>query len=283
MSKKVMLCAISNISSGTCAEDCAFCAQSARFKADIDRYAKKPVATIVAEARAARANGAAGFCLVTAGKGLDEAKLAFVTEAARAVKAAEPDLNLIACNGTATADQLRQLKEAGVNSYNHNLETARTFYPRICSTHGWDERLATCRAAKEAGLKLCSGGIFGLGESLEERIGMLEAIRDLDADSTPLNFYHPNPALPLPHTVIGREEALQTIRMARAILPRQRIMIAGGRQLVFGDDFLDVFAAGAQAVVIGNYLTTAGGDPLKERTIIEQGGYEIALKCEEGR
>jgi biotin synthase-like enzyme len=126
MNKKIFLCAIANISSGSCNEDCAFCTQAVRYKADIARYHHKPVDAIVEEARAAKANGAHGVCLVTAGKGLDEKKLAFVIAACRAVKSEVSDLLLIACNGTATLDQLKTLKAAGIDAYNHNLETSRS-------------------------------------------------------------------------------------------------------------------------------------------------------------
>lgn len=279
--KKVMLCAISNISSGTCAEDCSFCAQSAKYKASIDRYAKKPIETIVAEATAARANKASGFCLVTAGKGLDDTKLEFVAQAARAVRDAHPEINIIACNGTATKEQLAYLKEAGVNSYNHNLETSQRFYQTICSTHTWEERYETCQNAKSVGLKLCTGGIYGLGETQDDRLSMLQAVASLQADSSPINFYIPNDALPLQPQPMSPQEALEIIALARSILPQTRLMIAGGRSQVFGDDFLPVLEAGAQAIVIGNYLTTLGNDPVKEHAILAQGGYEIIERCRE--
>ena len=151
--KTIYLCAISNIESGTCNEDCKFCTQSVKYKADIQRYKKKDIDTIVAEAKTARANKAIGFCLVTAGKGLTQERLEFVCEAARAVKAQNLGLKIIACNGTASLEQLKELKKAGVDNYNHNLETSREFYPTIVSTHSWDERYQTCLNAKEAGLK----------------------------------------------------------------------------------------------------------------------------------
>ena len=193
----IYLCAICNIESGTCNEDCKFCTQSVKYKADINRYKKKAIEDIVTEAKQARENKAIGFCLVTAGKGLTDDRLAFVCEAARAVKKENLGLKIIACNGTATLDQLKALKEAGVDNYNHNLETSRDFYPSICTTHHWDERYQTCVDAKKAGLKLVCGGIFGLGESQEDRISMIEAIASLEPMNVPINFFHPNEALPI--------------------------------------------------------------------------------------
>ncbi|BBG64828.1 biotin synthase [Hydrogenimonas sp.] len=279
MSRKIFLCAISNISSGHCMEDCRFCTQSVRYGATIERFYHKPVEKIVEEAKAARTRSAVGFCLVTAGKGLDDKTLRFVCEAAEAVKKAVPELNIIACNGTATVGQLRALKSSGVGSYNHNLECSENFYPEICTTHGWGERYETCENVKKADLNLCTGGIFGLGESMEERISLLESIASLEPVSVPINFYHPNEALPLGRDTMDIEEALEMIRTARRMLPSQRIMIAGGRQITFGERDQEIFEAGADAIVIGDYLTTSGGDPMRDHRMIEAAGYEIAADC----
>jgi len=279
---KIFLCAISNVSSGSCNEDCRFCTQSVRHGADIARYYQKPISQIVEDARAARTAGAVGFCLVTAGKGLSDAMLPYITEAAKAVKAAEPELAVIACNGTATARQLETLKAAGVDAYNHNLETSEAYYPAICSTHDWQERLETCRQVKAAGLKLISGGIVGMGERMEDRKALFEAIAGLEPFSMPLNFFHPNPALPLKVPPMEVDEALAMIRLARATLPGgSRLMIAGGREVTFKERQPEIFEAGANAIVIGNYLTTPGNDPGKDRAMIESLGLTIAKRCNE--
>jgi len=143
MSEKIFLCSICNINSGTCLEDCKFCSQSVRYKADIDRYKQKDMELIKKEAINARDNGALGFCLVTADKGLTDKTLAFVCSVAKEVQAVAPELRLIACNGTASLEQLLVLKEAGIKAYNHNLETSEEFYPKICTTHPWSERYET--------------------------------------------------------------------------------------------------------------------------------------------
>jgi biotin synthase len=272
----IFLCAICNAESGTCNEDCKFCTQSVKYKADIQRYKRKEIAQIVEEAKRARANHANGFCLVTAGKGLDDKRLAFVCEAARAIKKENLGMILIACNGTASVEQLQTLKEAGVDAYNHNLETARDFYPEIVSTHTWDERYETCLNVNKVGLRLLCGGIFGLGETQEQRISMLESIASLNPRNVPINFFHPNEALPLVKNSIDKEKAFELIELARKMIPNaEKIMIAGGREVMFGQEQYKVFDHGANAVVIGDYLTTAGKSAKDDIQAIETVGYNI--------
>jgi len=279
--RPIFLCAINNILSGTCKEDCKFCTQSVRYHADIERYSYKAIDQIVQEAKQAKANGALGYCLVTAGKGLDEKKTDFVARTAWAVKAEVEGLNLIACNGTATKEQLLYLKQHGIDSYNHNLETSQRYYPDICQTHGWDERYTTCENVKSVGLALCSGGIFGMGERDEDRDALLDAIVSLQPESVPLNFYHPNPALPIKTRNINQDEAVEIIKKARALLGEERLlMVAGGRELLFSGEEAKMFQAGANAIVIGNYLTTSGEAPDKDRAMLQSLGYEVAVSCD---
>jgi biotin synthase len=272
----IFLCAICNIESGTCNEDCKFCTQSVKYKADIDRYKRKAIGQIVEEAKRARKNNANGFCLVTAGKGLEEKRLEFVCEAAKAVKKENLGLILIACNGTASVEQIQTLKEAGVDAYNHNLETSQDFYSQIVTTHTWEERYQTCLNVKEVGLRLVCGGIFGLGETQEQRVSMLESIASLDPMNVPLNFFHPNEALPLVKNSVSREEAFELITLARKMIPNaKKIMVAGGRELIFGDEEYKIFEKGANAFVIGDYLTTAGKSPADDIKELEKLGFNI--------
>ena len=281
MPKEIFLCAINNILSGTCQEDCKFCTQSVRYHADIERYNYKKIEQIVSEAKLARSHGALGYCLVTAGKGLDDKKVDFVARAASAIKKEVDGLNLIACNGTADKRQLAYLKEHGIDSYNHNLETSERYYKQICQTHAWSERYETCENVKSVGLALCSGGIFGMGEEKEDRDSLLSSIASLSPESTPLNFYHPNPALPIKTRNIERDEAINIIKKARQLLGGERLlMVAGGRELLFSGKENLMFEAGANAMVIGNYLTTVGEDTLKDKTMLDALGYEVAISCE---
>ncbi len=278
--KTIYLCAISNIESGTCKEDCKFCTQSVKYKADIQRYKKKDIGTIVEEAKKAKANRAIGFCLVTAGKGLSDKRLEFVTQAAHAVKKENLGLKIIACNGTATLEQLKELKSAGVDNYNHNLETSKEFYKEICTTHSWDERYQTCLDVHKANLKLVCGGIFGLGESVQDRLSMIKSIASLNPMNVPINFFHPNDALPIVKNPLSKEEAFLLIRQVRTMVPNaHKIMVAGGREFMFREDQYKIFDYGANSIVIGDYLTTSGNAASKDINALEQLGYEIASHC----
>ena len=279
MKEEIFLCSICNINSGTCKEDCKFCSQSVRYKADIQRYKQKPIDEILNEAKAARDAGALGFCLVTADKGLNDKTLKFVCDVARAVSKEVPELRLIACNGTATIEQLLVLKEAGIKAYNHNLETSENFYPQICTTHPWSERYETCQNVNEAGLVLITGGIFGLGETQEDRISMLKSLASLNPTSVPINFYHHNEALELKPNPLSVDEALNLIKLAREMIPNaQRIMVAGGRELMFGERQSEIFDYGANSIVVGNYLTTTGRVVSKDLDMIKSLNLDIAKK-----
>jgi len=277
----IYLCAICNCESGTCNEDCKFCTQSVKYKADIQRYKKKEFETILEEAKQAKANKAIGFCLVTAGKGLTDERVEFISQAASLIKKENLGLKLIACNGTASYEQLKALKKAGIDNYNHNLETSREFYPTIVTTHTWDERYQTCENAKKAELKLVCGGIFGLGESDEDRLSMIKSIASLKPMNVPINFFHPNKALPIVKNSIDRQKAFELIKLTRDMIPdAHKIMIAGGRELMFKEDQYKVFEHGANSIVIGNYLTTLGNSARQEIENIENLGYSIASSCD---
>ncbi|WP_415396930.1 biotin synthase [Sulfurimonas sp. CS5] len=277
MNKEIFLCSICNINSGTCNEDCKFCSQSVRYKADIERYKQKAIEDILKEATAARDNGALGFCLVTADKGLNDKTLNFVCSIAKVLTKEVPELRLIACNGTASIEQLLILKDAGIKAYNHNLETSKDFYPKICTTHSWDERYETCQNVNKAGLVLISGGIFGLGETEEDRVFMLEALNTLNPASVPINFYHHNEALELEPNQLEIEEAFSLIKLTRETIPNaDRIMIAGGRELMFGDRQNEIFKYGANSIVIGNYLTTSGRIMSKDLDMLQSLNLKVA-------
>lgn len=279
--KEIFLCAINNILSGTCKEDCKFCTQSVRYHADIQRYTYKNIEQIVSEAKLAKQNGALGYCLVTAGKGLDDKKVDYVARAAHAIKKEIEGLNLIACNGTANKEQLSFLKDNGIDSYNHNLETSERYYADICQTHTWSERYETCENVKSVDLALCSGGIFGMGETLADRNSLLKSIASLSPESTPLNFYHPNSALPIKTRNIEFNDALAIITKARNLLGEDKLlMVAGGRELLFSNKEYAMFDAGANAIVIGDYLTTNGVRPSADLKMLETLGYKVAKECQ---
>jgi biotin synthase len=275
--KKIYLCAISNIRSGACNEDCKFCTQSVKWGADINRFRQKDISQIVNEAKLAKKNRAAGFCLVTSGKGLDEKTLDYVCRAANAVLE-EVNITLIACNGTADKDSLKELKKAGVKIYNHNLETSREYYPKICTTHSWEERFETCENVKSAGLQLCCGGIFGMGESEKDVESFLKSLKSLSPEGIPVNFFIENSKLPLKATH-DKQYAFEIVKKIADEFKETIIMLAGGRELVFGDEWTAALKKGANSIVIGDYLTTKGEKPDKDLEILIKEGFEIADEC----
>ena len=276
--KKIYLCAISNLSSGNCSEDCKFCTQSAHYKTQIHTYKQKSIDEVIKEAKIAKKNRATGFCLVTSGKGLNDKKLDYVCKVAYEI-GKKVDISLIGCNGTASIEQLKELKKVGILNYNHNLETSKEFYPNICSTHSWEERFQTCENVKKVGLNLCVGGIFGLGESEKDRESLLKTIKQLNPRSIPLNFYIPNNTLPIKQTLITKSEALFWIKKYRDSFKDSIIMLAGGRELLFGEKWIKGIKAGANSIVIGNYLTTKGEKVNKDLEILTKYNYEIGGVC----
>ncbi|MCD8212906.1 MAG: biotin synthase [Campylobacter sp.] len=277
--KTIMLCAICSVSSGNCSEDCGYCTQSAGVQTSIEKYKIKTPEQVVAEAKIAAANHALGFCLVTSGARLNDKKTEDIARIARAVSKEVPQLMLIACNGMASEEQLRELKNAGVFSYNHNLETSREFFPKICTTHNWDDRWQTNLNAKRVGLMLCCGGIYGLGESEADRISFRADLKKLEPFSSPINFFIPHSALRVRQTKLTPDEALKIIRDTKAALPDTRVMIAGGREAVLGKRQYEIFDHGVSAVVIGDYLTTKGEESSRDIAEFKKMGFQFAQKC----
>ena len=282
MKREIYLCAINNIESGSCNEDCKFCTQSIRYKANIPRYSRKSIDTILSEAKRAISSGAIGYCLVSAGKGLSDSMTEYVAKASYQLKKHFPSLHIIACNGTATKEQLRYLKANGVSSYNHNLETSLEYYPNICSTHSWEERYTTCENVKSVGLALCTGGIFGMGESKADRESLIKSIFLLSPEACPINFFIPNPALPISKRNIDIKDALEIISKIRKGLGEMAIvMVAGGREMIFKGKEEQMFKAGANSIVIGDYLTVSGDDPQSDLSLLKNLGYKVADSCNE--
>lgn len=274
--KEVHLCSISNIESGTCLEDCKFCTQSIKNDTNVQRYKKKAIEEIVQEAKIAKAHHASGFCLVSAGKELTDVKLEYILEIVHALKKENLGLNINACNGLASLDKLKALKHAGVALYNHNLEASQSFYPTLCTTHTWQERYQTCLHVKEAGLHLACGGIFGVGETCEDRLSLFESIETLQPTIVPLNFFFTTQKLSLPDNTLSRQEAFELIHLTREKIPSANIvMIGGGREAMFQEEQYDVFKYGANSFIIGNYLTTEGAKANNDLEMLREEGYTI--------
>lgn len=274
--KAVDICSIVNAKSGACSEDCRFCAQSAHYATDAPVYPLVDVDRMAQAARAARENGARRFCIVTSGRGIEDGSdLRNIARGVECVRAL--GLSPCATLGTLTKDQLRYLKDAGLSRYHHNIETSREYFPSICSTHTFDERVGLLREAREVGLSICSGGILGMGETMQDRTSMAFALRELDVDSVPVNFLMPIAGTPLEGTEPIRPlEALHALALFRMILPDKEIRVCGGRGNALGAFHPFIFFAGADGFMIGNYLTRTGLDPQADLQMLRDLGLEPA-------
>jgi biotin synthase len=255
----VRLCSIVNAKSGRCAEDCRFCAQSAAWPTGVDEYPLKAPEEIVAEAKQVKPWGSREFSIVTSGKGLK--KEAEVETVCRAILAIRDETKLLTCASLGIVDEriLARLKAAGLNKFHHNLECAKSYWDRVCTTHPWEEGVAVVKRAQALGLEVCCGGIFGLGESWAQRAELAETLRELQVNSAPLNFLNPIPGTPLENVPrLTPLECLKIIALFRLMLPETRLQICGGRHLNLRDFQSWIFAAGADGMMIGNYLTTKG-------------------------
>jgi biotin synthase len=274
---EVALCGITNAKSGRCPEDCGFCSQSAHFEeADAPVYPLIGAGEIVEQARRAERAGAREFSIVTSGTRLTkEAELATVEEAIRRLRA-ETAVEPCASLGLVREPELRRLKEAGLMHYHHNLETARSHFEHVCTTHTFDEQLETIRAARALGLKLCSGGILGMGETPEQRVELAEEIRDLGVDCVPVNFLNPRPGTPMAHlAAITPGECLAALAVFRLMMPAAHIFVMGGREVNLGDRQELIFRAGADGTMVGNYLTSAGRAPDLTVNMVEAQGLRL--------
>ena len=274
--KSISLCSIINAKSGDCTEDCVFCSQSIHYKTDIPEYPLISSDKIVEGARLAVTHSAHKFGIVTSGKGMDNGdELYRVCESIRSLKSETP-IHRCASLGILSRDALIKLKEAGLQEYHHNLETARSFFSNICTTHTYDDDVETIMSAKEIGLRTCCGGIFGMGESIEQRIELCFTLKELDVDSIPLNFLHPIKGTKLENTPSLKPfEILKIIALYRFMLPDKDIKIAGGREYNLRDLQSLVFAAGANSIMVGNYLTVKGRRYEEDLQMIKDMGLEI--------
>jgi biotin synthase len=261
---------IVSVKTGGCPEDCHFCSQSGRFETPV-RAARLDIASLVQAARETAATGATEFCLVAAVRGPDARLMAQVRDGVRAIQAAV-DINVACSLGILTREQAGELRDLGVHRYNHNLETARSFFPQVVTTHTWEERWQTLELVRELGMEVCCGGIIGMGESLEQRAEFAAALAELGPDEVPLNFLDPRPGTPFAELdVTGTADALRAIAAFRLALPRTVLRYAGGRELTLGDlGTRQGVLGGINAVIVGNYLTTLGRSPQDDLDLLAE-------------
>ncbi|WP_376745606.1 biotin synthase BioB [Paenibacillus sedimenti] len=274
--KKVKLNMIINAKSGLCPEDCGYCSQSIVSTSPIEKYTMLDKETLLAGAREAMARKAGTYCIVAAGKGPTNQELDQVVEAVKEIRETMP-LKICACLGILKDDQAKRLAEAGVHRYNHNLNTSKANYPAITTTHSYDQRVETVEKVKKQGMSPCSGVIIGMGETNQEIIEMAFALRELDADSIPINFLNAIPGTPLEKSGrIPAMKALKVLALFRFICPSKEIRVAGGREVNLRTlQPLSLYAA--NSLFVGDYLTTEGQDVSADHRIIEDLGFEIEL------
>ena len=268
---------IISLKTGGCPEDCHFCSQSGLFESPV-RSVQLDVAELVEAAKQTRKSGATEFCIVAAVKGPDERLMRQLEEAVAAVRA-EVDINISVSVGTLTREQVDRLKTAGVKRYNHNLESARSFFPRVATTHTWDERHRTLEMIRDAGIEVCSGGILGMGESLAQRAEFAVQLAAFAPEEVPINFLDPRPGTPFAsRPLIDAAEALKATAMLRLAMPKATLRFGGGRELTLGDLGVEKgLAGGANALIVGNYLTTLGRPMEDDLDMLD--GLRIPIKA----
>jgi biotin synthase len=264
------LCSIINAKSGTCNQDCKYCAQSSHHNTQVPTYPLKDKDALIGAARQAKDIGAQRFGIVTSGNNLTAEELETICVASQAI-ICDIGIEVCASLGALRKDALQKLFDAGVKRYHHNIETSERYYKEIVTTHDFKERIDTIRAAKEVGFEVCSGGIIGMGETWEDRVAMAETLRDLDVDAIPLNILVPIAGTPMEHiTPIASADVIRTICLFRIINPTKVIKIAAGRETVFNDFQAMGFMAGANGMLIGGYLTIKGRDVVEDHKLIDE-------------
>lgn len=271
---KFDMCSIVSGKSGKCSENCKFCAQSSHYKTSIKEYPLLDSQNIFKEAKHNADKKVKRFSIVTSGKKLSDTEIDSVCQTYKDIKN-KCDILLCASMGLLSYEQLVKLKQAGVTRYHCNLETSRRFFPSICSTHTYDDKINTINLAKKAGLEICSGGIFGLGETFEDRIDMFFDIYNLGIKSVPINVLNPIKGTPFENNkILSQEEINRTVAIARFILPDAFIRLAGGR-LLFKDKGVSMFSSGANATITGDMLTTSGTSIDEDFDTIKRLGLKI--------
>lgn len=273
--RRVNLHILQNAKSGLCSENCRFCSQSVFATSGVERYPLKPVEEIVEGARQARAIGAVKYCVVTSTRAPSERELQTICEAARRIKQ-EVRIRLCASLGLLTGEQAIRLARAGVDRYNHNLETSRRYFPMICTSHTFDDRVRTVRAAKDAGMEACCGGIVGMGETPQDRVDLAFELRGLEVEAIPVNFFDPRPGTEFGSlTPLRPTDALRALAMMRLVNPSRDVRAAGGREAILRQlQPLALYAA--NSLFTNGYLTTPGQGWARDVKMIEDMGFEVA-------
>jgi len=272
---KIDLCSLLSVKSGKCPEDCAFCAQSAHYKTEAPVYPLMDIQRIVEGAKEAQAGGTGRFCLITSGREVSDKEFETILEALDRIRR-ETTLDLDCSLGTLSKERAESLRKVGVTRYNHNVETAESHFFQICSTHSFKDRVQTVEILKEQGFSVCCGGIIGLGESPQQRLELAFCLKQLGIDCIPFNILNPRPGTPLENSEpVPPMEVIKTISLFRLVLPKRTIKIAGGREANLRDLQSLALLAGANGLIIGNYLTTPGRNAEDDLTMVRDLGFTL--------
>ena len=268
------MCSIINAKSGRCPEDCKYCAQSAHYETALETYPLLDEDTVINAALKNQAKGVLRFSAVTSGDSLTDSEVGLLCKMYAGIKNVCA-IGLCSSNGLLSYDQFARLRQSGVERYHCNLETSRRYFPYICSTHTYEDKLSTIRLAQRAGMEVCSGGIIGMGETMEDRIDMALELRGLGIKSVPLNILNPIPKTPFEKlNILHCEEVRRTVAVYRFILPDSAIRLAGGRNLM-QDKGKSIFLSGANAAISGDLLTTEGVGTDEDTIMLKELGFEV--------
>jgi len=272
---RIDLCSLLNAKSGRCSEDCAFCAQSAHYRTEAPAYPLMNADQMVREAKEAQQSKVGRFCLISSGRQLDDKEFQIILSSLDRIRKETP-FDLDCSLGTLSEERATSLKRVGVTRYNHNLETAESHFSKICTTHSFQDRVRTIEVLKRQGFSICCGGIIGLGESPQQRLELAFSLRQLGIDCIPFNILNPRPGTPLENSEpVAPMEIIKTIALFRLIIPRGTIKIAGGREANLRDLQSLALLAGANGLIVGNYLTTPGRIAEDDLTMIKDIGFDM--------
>lgn len=263
-----------NAKSGRCPEDCSFCAQSSFNSTSIDKYPLLSHQKIFEQAESAFQSGADSFCIVCAYRAPPQDDFEHICDSIRFIRS-KLDIDVNVSLGFMTLERAKKLKSLGVKRYNHNLETSRSFFDKICTTHSYDDRINTAKTVKEAGLELCCGGIIGMGETIEQRLELGLALTELHPDEVPVNMLIGKEGTPLyNNNYLNEKQIIQTIATFRFLMPKTILKIAGGREVHLKGDDKKVLRAGANGIITGGYLTTKGNKPSDDFKMLKEIGIK---------
>ena len=277
MSNNVEFCSLINARNGKCSQNCKYCAQSSHYRTDIESYPLVSVEDVIKVAQEAKSNKVSRFAIVTSGKTPDEGRdFQIELDMIREINKID-GLTSCASIGILNEEQAKQLAEAGLNRFHHNINTCRSYYPQICTTHSWDERYNTCKLVKKYGMSLCCGVILGMGESIEQRVEMALELADIEPNSIPINILMPIPQTPFEnyHDKIDEENILRTLAIFKIANPKSVLRFCGGRMKLSRDNQELALKTCVEGIMVGNYLTTIGSEPSEDIKMVEKLGKNL--------